>query len=106
VAQGRKTGGRQKGSRNKTTRTAREIFDAAGLDPLEAQLGLAQQLMEQLAKGVPVKDRLDYTRVLAGVLKELTKYRHPQLKQLELTTDPDKPLVIRHRYGRRSRTAD
>ena len=79
MAKGRKTGGRQKGSRNKYSREA-EIA-ASGLTPLEYLLSIMR------GDGKPL-ERLEAARAAAP-------YVHPKLASVELSGKNGQPLEVR-----------
>lgn len=80
MAKGRKTGGRVKGSINKSTLLTREIFARhPDFDPLEAMI------MEYKGSDDP--------KIRAMMLREIAHYRHSKLNTTMVQGDPDKPLI-------------
>ena len=81
---GKKTGGRQKGTPNKRTLEAREILDELGCDPL---VGMARIAMD--AKHSP--------ELRGRMLAELAAYAYPKRKAVEVTNierEPNGPAVM------------
>ncbi len=86
---GLKTGGRQLGTPNKTTLTARQILlEELNLDPLKALARLAMRSEES-----------GELNIAFGCYKELMKYCHQQLKAVEhsgevLTQHEQQPVIV------------
>lgn len=79
MAKGIKTGGRQKGSPNKSTQERLQSLLAGGETPLEYMLRV---MRDQTADW----ERRDKMAVAAAT------YLHPKLATTEITGDPDRPL--------------
>lgn len=79
MAKGIKTGGRQKGSPNKSTQERLQALLAGGETPLEYMLRV---MRDQSADS----ERRDKMAVAAAT------YLHPKLATTEITGDPDRPL--------------
>lgn len=75
----KKVGGRQQGSKNKSTTKVREAFTNLLEDNLD-------QLREDFKELEP-KDRI-------RLFMELSKYVIPQLKSTEITGDSNKPIPV------------
>lgn len=72
-----KTGGRQKGTPNKTASFVRDLLGAEGYEPIGEILALLSD--------VTPREQLQ-------VWLKLLPYCYPQLRAIELSMDPDKPL--------------
>src|SRR5262245_35932983 len=85
MAAGRKTGGRQKGSRNKATLALEAAAQAAvaGLPTDVTSLVLMQAVYRNAELPFPV-------RMKAAEIA--MPYEHPKLASVEHTGDPDKPM--------------
>lgn len=83
MAKGKKTGGRVKGSKNKTTRAKEAAIAASGLTPLEYMLSLLRNTK------LPRDVRLEASRSAAP-------YVHPRLAQMQVTTPPGNPLEFKN----------
>jgi hypothetical protein len=83
---GRKTGGRQKGTRNKRTQDVIERLEALGCDPIE---GMARLAMDE-----------NNTPELRGrMFAELAQFVAPKLKTIEHSGDASPPqYVVRVTY--------
>lgn len=79
MAKGVKTGGRVKGSANKTTRERLQALMDSGETPLEYML----RVMRDKTVDHERRDKM----ALAAA-----SYMHPRLASTEITGDPDKPL--------------
>jgi hypothetical protein len=75
MALGRKTGGRVKGTPNKTTVAVAERLEAIGCDPLEGMAKIAMDI------NTPIEVR-------AKLYSELAQYIAPKRKAIEHTGDP------------------
>lgn len=82
MAKGAKTGGRQKGSRNKRTEAQRVAVIASGLSPLDYLLSVMR------AEGEDVDSRLEAAKAAAP-------YVHPKLANIELTGADKGPIQIK-----------
>lgn len=80
MAAGKKTGGRQVGSRNKATKAREEVISASGLTPLEYMLSVLRD---------PESDKSQKM----DAAKASAPYVHPRLAAIEHSGDPDRPLV-------------
>lgn len=81
MAKGRKTGGRQKGVRNRATEAVRADVIATGITPLDFLLGIMRD--EKSDKEL---------RLEAG--KAAAPYVHPKLANIELTGKDQGPLQV------------
>lgn len=111
---GKKTGGRQVGTPNKASLTAQGIFEAAGFDPLEKMVKIAQETERGITEAVdtlraleeecdppPSPEGLIAARKLVRDLRadferqcaELCQYRHPKRKAVEVAGDAFGPPV-------------
>lgn len=79
MATGKKTGGRQAGSKNKATKAREEVIAASGLTPLEFMLDTMRN------EDQPVNVRLD-------AAKNAAQYVHPKLSSVVLKGDAANPL--------------
>jgi len=93
---GKKTGGRKKGTPNKDTAEAQRLCEELGIDPFKILLLFADNRWEELGYDSPTE-----TRMVAGggsfevdkisvesriaAAKEATKYVRPALKQVDAT---------------------
>jgi len=75
MAEGRKTGGRQKGTPNKATADVQARLDALGCDPIE---GMARIAMDE--KSPP--------ELRGRMFAELAGYIAPKRKAIEIEADP------------------
>ena len=85
----KKTGGRGKGVSNKATKTAREIMDAAGFNPIRRAMTLFNTTNDPQIK--------------AQMLKLLVKHAYPELRAIEISGNPDKPIYVTNADARRKR---
>lgn len=89
-AKGRKkTGGRGKGVPNKVTLTAREIMQSAGFNPIRRAMTLYNTTEDPSIK--------------AQMLKLLVKHAYPELKAIEISGNPEKPIYLADADARRRR---
>jgi hypothetical protein len=79
MANGRKTGGRKKGSRNKRPRELLERIEASGLVPLDYMLSVMRD------ETAPVERRDEMAKAAAPFV-------HPRLQSTRLQGDEDHPL--------------
>lgn len=86
MAQGKKTGGRQKGTPNKTTAAKAAEIASSGLTPLDYML----EIMRDEAN--PKDMRLDAANKAAPFV-------HPKLAAMTLSGDPDNPLDVNVRLN-------
>jgi hypothetical protein len=82
MADGRKTGGRQKGTPNKATAAVRDVFSAF----VEANSEKVQALFERVAESDPAK-ALD-------LLARLAEFVIPKLARTDLTGNADKNTTV------------
>ena len=106
-----KSGGREKGTPNKRSEEAIEIFERRRFDPLQRMITLAHSYervvrdIDKAGKDNPaVKlERMDAYVTALGQLfpiyKELLQYRYPKRKAIEISGDPEEPLTVYHRWG-------
>jgi hypothetical protein len=97
MPKGAKFGGRKKGTKNKLSREADEVFETIGFCPLETLIDIAMGNWKALgyesefksefdSKGEAVEvERIQLEHRLAAA-KEACKYRFSQKKAVELTT--------------------
>ena len=78
-----KTGGRKKGTVNKSTQSVLDKLQALGCDPIEALFHLGKDALEDDDKELAFK-----------CYKELASYYAPKLKSVEHSTDPDNPISV------------
>ncbi|MCB9026123.1 MAG: hypothetical protein H6625_07395 [Bdellovibrionaceae bacterium] len=76
-----KTGGRQKGSRNKHLRAAPEMFEQLSFNSLEVAISLINN------------ESLDM-QYRVGLLKGVMKYQFPQLRSVEQTGEDGHQVVL------------
>jgi hypothetical protein len=81
MAKGVKTGGRQKGVRNKATAKKEQEIAASGLTPLEYMLEIMRNELQEDAA------RLDAAKAAAP-------YVHPKLATIDIGNKDDKPFEI------------
>lgn len=74
MAQGRKTGGRQKGTPNKATAAKRAAIEASGLTPLDYMLSV-------------LRDETQSQEARMDAAKAAAPYVHPRLSTIEAKTD-------------------
>lgn len=79
MAKGIKTGGRQKGTANKSTRERLQALMDSGESPLEYMLRIMRDKM--------VDDERRDKMALAAA-----SYMHPRLASTEISGDPEKPI--------------
>lgn len=79
MAEGLKTGGRQKGTPNKKTRQLQSLIDGYGHNPVEALVSVAMDANVDPALRTKVN-------------LELMQYLYPKRKAVELSGDPDNPI--------------
>lgn len=79
----KKTGGREKGTANKATSTLKELLAKKFPDynPVIAMAEMAQ-------------DKKNTVSIRLAANREVAKYTNHQLKAIEITGDPDAPLVL------------
>ena len=82
--------GRKKGTPNKSSLNARQIMEKAGFNPIRRMMALA-------------KDESVEAHIRAQMVKELAKYHSPQLKAIEISGNPEKPLEVRDADARQKR---
>jgi hypothetical protein len=77
--------GRPPGIRDKRHKSAQELIELAGLEPLAVKLQLLQRLQAKLDKGEWKSDyeELETEKLLNQVTTDLLQYRHPKLKAVE-----------------------
>lgn len=76
-----KFGGRTSGSKNKITRDINGLLDSLGCNPIEGMAKIATD------ENNPIEVRLRANAYIA-------RYVHPELKAVELSTAPGRPLEI------------
>lgn len=82
MAKGLKTGGRQKGSRNKRTEAQAAAIENSGLTPLDYMLTVLRDPKQDIDL------RMEAARSAAP-------YVHPKLANIELTGKDGKPLEVK-----------
>lgn len=97
-----KSGGRKKGTRNKRTEMAAQLFEDIGFEPI---LVLAELYNESLAIFHEIKEAKEqdgkklssydavWLQIAQSVAKDLMPYRYPKLKALEITTEDENGKV-------------
>ena len=81
--------GRGKGSITRLSHEAQAIFAKFELDPLEEQLKLVKTLQGAVMRHQEPLMKLEYRKLLLQTLRELVKYKYPQLKAIEHSGDVD-----------------
>ena len=81
MAKGIKTGGRQKGSKNKTTKEREKIIAKSQLTPLEYMLSVLCNPEYE-------------TAIRMDAAKGAAPYVHPKLANIELAGKKDAPLTV------------
>lgn len=106
-----KTGGRKKGTPNRATDTAADIFRKARFDPLRKMIGLArahEKIMRTIdeeekenpgTKMVVLEVYQDSLKSLFPIYKELMNYAHPKRKAVELSGPDEGPIEVVHSWG-------
>ena len=106
-----KSGGRDKGTPNKRSEEAIQVFERRRFDPLQRMITLAHgyertiREIDALDKKHPGAklDRIDAYITAMGQLfpiyKELLQYRYPKRKAIEISGDETEPIVVRHLWG-------
>lgn len=103
--------GRPKGSPNKASLDAREIFRRENFDPLRKMVQLAkghEKVMRDIDKRA--KDDPEYKsemleiyvssmNALFPLYKELANYAHPKRKAIEITGEDGDPIIVQHLWG-------
>ena len=82
MAKGKKTGGRAKGTPNKTRINAQAIADEVGIDPLRVLMLAAKGDSDALGEKITLDQRI-------SAAKEAAKYLYPQRKAIEHTIEED-----------------
>lgn len=82
MAKGKKTGGRQKGSRNKRTEEQSAAIESSGLTPLDYMLTV-------------LRDAAQDDEVRLDAAKAAAPYVHPKLANIELTGKDKGPLEVK-----------
>jgi len=83
MAAGKKTGGRQKGAKNKKTEDIIKKLESLGCDPIEGMAKIASQSMNE------------GDMQLAGqMFKELAQYVAPKRKAVEITGEGGAPIEL------------
>jgi hypothetical protein len=107
MARGRKTGGRQKGSRNKVMKAREAEIAASGQTPLEAMLdnmrfcheAAAAILRKLIARETPLPDDfsefsqlLKFRQIAQDAAKDAAPYCHPRLTSVEHKGEDGGPI--------------
>lgn len=87
-----KTGGRKAGVPNKATQTAREIMDGAKFNPIRRAMTLYNTTKDESIK--------------AQMLKLLVKHAYPELRAVEISGNPEKPIYLVDADARLRRIAE
>ena len=92
-----KTGGRRKGSLNKTTAAMREIANkalAAGITPMELMLDNMRYFYGQVLVADTEVERIELRARAQACAKDVAPYVHPKLATIEHKEDENKRIVI------------
>lgn len=106
-----KSGGRKKGTPNKSSDTAADVFRKMRFDPLRKMVGLGQRY-ERVIREIEAEDKQNPGTKLSKiesyvsccdsafkVYKELLNYGYPKLKAIEITGEDGGPLEVNHLWG-------
>lgn len=104
MADGKKTGGREKGTPNKRTFDARALAEKKGVDPLEILLDIAGNNWPELGyetcfitkvnMGIEYEESVITMENRLNAAKEAAKYIYPQLKSTEITGKDGASLFV------------
>lgn len=110
MAQGKKTGGRQKGTRNKATAARQEQVAAEGVTPLDVMLEnmrfAHKHAAEVLAKVMSLepeasgegldayRELLRFRQIAQDCAKDAAPYVHPKLASIVHKGDKENPLTL------------
>ncbi len=105
MAVGRKTGGRQRGAANKTTRAFRERLQAYAtrhkVDPhywlVRCLADPTTQVVGSTEDGTPILAPTVSVALKVQCARELAQYLQPKLRSIELTGAADSPVEVLHR---------
>ena len=77
--------GRPPGIPDARSQSAKAILAKLDFEPLEQQIRLAKQLQHKLQRNhfADTGEKIAYLQIYAGVLKDITRYIHPQLKAVD-----------------------
>ena len=92
-----KTGGRRKGSLNKTTAAMREITNralAAGITPMELMLDNMRYFYGRALVADTEVERIELRARAQACAKDVAPYVHPKLATIEQKADEQKRVVI------------
>lgn len=92
MAKGKKTGGRQKGSRNKRTEAQAAAIESSGLTPLEYMLSVMRC---EVPNDAPLRDYIAAEVLRLDAAKAAAPYVHPKLANIELTGKDKGPLEVK-----------
>jgi hypothetical protein len=84
------------------TQEALAMFERFGVDPLEEQLKLCEDIKRTIHSTKDKVAKADYRKVLIYAYKELMKYKYPQLKAIEHSGD----VSVTHRLERLEKLPD
>lgn len=102
----KKTGGRQKGTRNKRSDLASELFEKREFDPLEALIEICLEARKLFTEAVEAKEKEGkrpsgfdaiWLQIAQSAAKDLMPYRYAKLKPLEVDQageEARKPLTL------------
>jgi len=92
-----KTGGRRKGSLNKTTAAMREIANkalAAGITPMELMLDNMRYFYSQALVADTEVERIELRTLAQACAKDVAPYVHPKLATIEYRDKGNERVVI------------
>lgn len=101
MAKGVKTGGRRKGSLNKSNAIPRDIALELGVDPFKillyfakgdwASLGYSSSTREVVSKGVIIEQEVITPEIRVNAAKEAAQYIHPKRKAVDEMGKAEEP---------------
>lgn len=94
MAKGLKTGGRQKGSRNKRTEAQAVAIETSGLTPLDYMLSILRTPIE-CPKDMGIKEHIAAASLRLEAAKSAAPYVHPKLANIEVTGKDGGPLEVK-----------
>ncbi len=93
MAKGKKTGGRQKGSRNKRTEAQAVAIENSGLTPLDYMLSVLRTPNAPSADA-DIKEHIAAMSLRFEAAKAAAPYVHPKLANIEVTGKNGEPLQV------------
>lgn len=94
MAKGLKTGGRQKGSRNKRTEAQAVAIETSGLTPLDYMLSILRTPIE-CPEDMGIKEHIAAASLRLEAAKSAAPYVHPKLANIEVTGKDGGPLEVK-----------